>query len=79
MKKQKIKQVPKPRNPFYQHPMMQKGGAHQKSNKALRNQNKCSLKREWPKQNLFFTQSILLRLFLDTWCRSGRVMTETKT
>ena len=78
MKMKRVKPAPKPRNPFYQHPLMRKGAVHQKSNKALRNQNKRSLRREWSEQSLFLTKSALLRLFLDTWCRSYPVWIETK-
>lgn len=78
MKKQRVKLLLKPRNPFNQHPLMRKGCVHQKSNKALRNLNKRSLKKEWPEQSLFFSKSTLLRLFLDTLCCRYRMWIETK-
>jgi hypothetical protein len=38
---------PKPRNPFVQHLMGKKQGAHQKSKKAQRQQDRIKLKKEY--------------------------------
>lgn len=35
------------RNPFHDHPLMQKGGVHDKSNKAKRKNAKQQLRKEW--------------------------------
>jgi len=37
----------KARNPFHDHPLMQRGGMHGKSNKAKRKEEKQKVKREW--------------------------------
>ena len=37
----------KPRNPFHNHPLMRKGGAHEKTNKAKRKIVTQKLKKEW--------------------------------
>ena len=37
----------KPRNFLYDHPLMRKGGVHEKSYKALRKAKKQDLKKEW--------------------------------
>ncbi len=45
--KRKQKELPKERNPFVQHLINRKGsGAHQKSKKAIRRDEKVSLKKE---------------------------------
>lgn len=41
------KQIIKPRNPFHDHPLMRKGGVHEKTNKAKRKGEKQKLKKEW--------------------------------
>lgn len=44
----KSKQKPqRARNLLHDHPLMRKGGAHQKSNKALRRKDKQKLKQDW--------------------------------
>lgn len=35
------------RNILHDHPLMRKGGVHQKSNKAQRRKDKQNLKRDW--------------------------------
>lgn len=35
------------RNPLHDHPLMKRGGLHEKSSKAQRQQDKQSLKRQW--------------------------------
>lgn len=35
------------RNPFHDHPLMRKGGVHEKDNKAKRKGDKQRLKQEW--------------------------------
>ncbi len=35
------------RNPFHNHPLMRKGGVHEKNNKAKRKGEKQKLKKEW--------------------------------
>ena len=37
----------KPRNPFHNHPLMFKGGVHEKSDKAKRRTEKQKLKKQW--------------------------------
>ena len=37
----------RPRNILHDHPLMHKGGVHQKSNKAVRRREKQKLKRDW--------------------------------
>ena len=37
----------KPRNPLHNHPLMKKGGVHDKTNKAKRKKLKQRLKKEW--------------------------------
>jgi hypothetical protein len=44
--KQKSKQLPKARNPFVQHLITKKQGAHQKSKKAERRDEKAKLRKE---------------------------------
>ena len=43
IKKQKLKA----RNPYHDHPLLQKGGVHEKSNKAKRKGEKQKLVKEW--------------------------------
>lgn len=44
----KVKQKPKPpRNLLHDHPLLRKGGVHQKSNKAKRRKEKQKLKQDW--------------------------------
>jgi len=35
------------RNPFHNHPLLRKGGVHEKSNKTKRRIDKQRLKKEW--------------------------------
>ena len=39
--------VKRPRNPFHNHPLMRKGGVHEKTYKAKRKDEKQKLKKEW--------------------------------
>lgn len=39
--------IPKERNPFVQHIMFKKSGAHGKSKKAQRRDEKAELRKEW--------------------------------
>jgi len=39
--------VSKPRNPLHDHPLMRKGGVHEKSERSKRRTDKQKLKREW--------------------------------
>ncbi len=48
------------RNPLHKHPLMRKGGVHQKTNKELRKQEKQNLKKEWPYQSLFLLSQFCL-------------------
>jgi len=41
------------RNPLYNHPLMTRGGTHEKSNKAKRRKDAMAIKKEWLPQNLF--------------------------
>lgn len=43
----KKKQAPKPRNPFVQHMIVKKQGAHVKSKKAQRRDEKAKLKKDY--------------------------------
>lgn len=43
----KTKRKAMARNPFHDHPLMRKGGVHEKSNKAKRKAEKLRLKQEW--------------------------------
>lgn len=43
----KKKQAPKPRNPFIQHIIVKKQGAHVKSKKAQRRNEKVKLKKDY--------------------------------
>lgn len=43
----KRKDTSKARNPFHDHPLMRKGGVHEKSNKAKRKCEKQKLRYEW--------------------------------
>jgi len=46
--KAKHKQKPKPaRNLLHDHPLLRKGGIHQKTNKAKRRNEKQKLKQDW--------------------------------
>lgn len=40
------------RNPLHNHPLLQKGGMHKKTNKALRRKNKVNMNKEWLTQNI---------------------------
>lgn len=48
-----VKQNFKPRNPFHDHPLMRKGGVHEKTYKAKRKGEKQKLKKEWCSLMLF--------------------------
>ena len=41
------------RNLLHDHPLLYKGGIHQKTNKAKRRNNKIRMKKEWLPQNIF--------------------------
>ena len=47
---------PKVRNPFHDHPLMQKGGVHEKSYKAKRKGEKQKLKQEWCSLKIFIQE-----------------------
>jgi hypothetical protein len=40
------RKMPKPRNPFVQHLIVKKSGAHSKSQKAIRTREKAKLRKE---------------------------------
>lgn len=42
----KKKKIPKPRNPFVQHIVVKKQGAHNESKKAIRAREKANLKKQ---------------------------------
>ena len=42
-----MKHKPKVRSPLHDHPLMTKGGVHEKSKKAKRRTEKQQLKKEW--------------------------------
>ncbi len=59
------KRVPQPvgsRNHLHNHPLLKKGGIHEQSTKAKRQQDKVKLKREWSQVNNRFFYLWLLRL-----------------
>lgn len=43
----KQKQKPKPRNPYVQHLITKRQGAHQKSKKIERQKDKAKIRKEW--------------------------------
>ena len=47
MVKQKPSAPVKRRNPLHDAPLLRKGGVHDKSNKARRQQDKAALRKEW--------------------------------
>ena len=47
------KRKPIARNPFHDHPLMQKGGVHEKPYKAKRKGEKQKLKQEWCSLKIF--------------------------
>ena len=49
--KKTIKAIKKPRNPVARSPLLKKGGAHQKSEQALRKAANDALKRQLKKRN----------------------------
>ena len=51
--KQKI-----PRNPFHDHPLMSKGGIHEKTNKQKRKGEKLKWKKEWCSLNILLELNI---------------------
>ncbi|MEM7401425.1 MAG: hypothetical protein AAF304_05685 [Pseudomonadota bacterium] len=50
--KSKIK-LSRHRNLLHNHPMLRKGGVHQKCNKSKRRLDKVNMKKEWLPQNIF--------------------------
>ena len=44
----------KTRNPLHDHPLMKRGGVHGKSNKALRQQDRQALRRQWRYSKVIF-------------------------
>ena len=43
------------RNRLHNHPLLGKGGTHNKSNKSKRRHDKVKIKKEWLPQNIFLT------------------------
>lgn len=68
------KRVAKPRNPLHDHPLMRKGGVHEKSDKVKRKAEKQKLKREWGCL-MAFTECYLTTSFKCT----GSLMTKRLT
>ena len=73
-----MKHKPKERNPLHDHPLMAKGGVHEKSKKAKRRTEKQQLKKEWcysiaflecSSITLFSTGSLIVKA---PDCRSGK-------
>jgi len=53
-----------PRNPYAQHPLMRKGGVHQKSKSAIRTQARREVRkmsRDWSSFCSNFTASLVIR------------------
>lgn len=50
-KKRRIPAVAGPRNTLHNHPLLRKGGIHQPSKKAKRQQDKINLRKEWPDES----------------------------
>jgi len=52
------------RNPLHNHPLLHKGSAHKKTNKAIRCKEKTAMKKEWLPQSMLskvcFGESFLL-------------------
>ena len=47
--------ITRQRNLLHNHPLLGKGGAHSKSNKSIRRQDKVKIKKEWLPKNIFLT------------------------
>lgn len=62
------------RNPFHNHPLMLKGGVHEKTHKAIRKGMKQKLKKEWCSL-MAFIQCYLITPFFCT----GSLMTKHLT
>jgi len=54
----KQKQAPKPRNPFVQHLVKRKSGAHQKPYKTVRRDAKVEMKKTTPKNTTMFLRVV---------------------
>ena len=56
------------RNLLHNHPLLSKGGVHQKNNKSKRRLERVKLKKEWLPQNIFqavfFGESFLTKICL---------------
>ena len=61
--KEKLSINNRQRNILHDHPLLHKGGVHQKSNKSKRSLDKVKLKKEWLPQNIFSKQYISENLF----------------
>ena len=74
------KRKSKSRNPFHDHPLMRKGGIHEKTNKQKRKGVKQKWKKEWC--SLIAVKQLLTNTSQNSWgyssmgrasdCRSGR-------
>ena len=62
MRQQKVK---RPRNHLARHPLMKKGGVHQKTKKAQRKVSKQALRTEYPVESLASTRMTCIRLASD--------------
>jgi hypothetical protein len=76
--KQQISVKPKrPRNHLTSHPLMRKGGVHQKTKKAERKATKQALRCEYPVESTSFTQHNGFKLAFDrvfpTYCSTNLV------
>ena len=57
-KKKQTKQPQKQRNLLHDHPLLKKGGVHEKTEKADRQKNRISLRKEWFSQITFVLSAI---------------------
>jgi hypothetical protein len=65
--KVKLPKVAKARNPFHDHPLLRKGGVHERTEKAKRKQAKQKFKKEWDCSITFFVSVIQQYHFYKKW------------
>jgi hypothetical protein len=58
MKRKSEISAAKPRNLLHDHPLLRKGGTHDKPKKAGRRKDKVALKREWYPQSVFVESAL---------------------
>ena len=67
----KKKKIPKPRNPFVQHLVVKKQGAHTESKKGKRSKEKAALKKERHYDKAAWVRFFVL-MFQDGWLNSDK-------